>query len=178
MKLTSYSFIVLSLIFFSLYPMDNPNSPNPQPKKGIMEQLGIFERLIPGTFATAEKSTDAFHKIATDGLVVKHDLDDFTHDLSTDGIKMVVDQASIKQIKKASNSMVKTWITAGAGGALMLGGLILLLYTLMKKPDESEKTEKAWYMRVLSNRYLISVLLMASGLTLVLKSDKLVSSAA
>lgn len=177
MKLTSYFFLVFALIGIPSCAMDN-TTPASQPKKGIMDQLGILERLIPGTFATAEKSTDAFARIAQDGLVVKHELDDFTHDLGTNGIKVVMDQDSIKQIKKASNSMVKTWITAGAGGALMLGGLILLLYTLISKPHDNDDAEKAWYSKIISNRYLISTLLMASGLILVLKSDKLVSAGA
>ena len=105
---------------------------------------------------------------------VKHDLADFTADLSRDGVKMVMDPVSIAQVNAAGNNMAKTWITAGAGGALTLAGLILLLHTLINRSPENDDLDKAWYMRVISNRYLISALLMASGLTLVLKSDKLV----
>lgn len=177
MKNLVHSLIALFLIFSPLYGMDNPEAPK-QTKKGIMDQLSIFERLMPGTFATAEKSTDAFKKISEDGLVVKHDLADFTHDLSRDGVKHVMDPASIQQLNAASNNMAKTWITAGAGGALTLAGLILLLHTLMKKTDEKGDSEQAWYMRIISNRYLISALLMASGITLILKSDTLVAKSA
>lgn len=173
MKLTSYSFIALSLIFSS-YAMENP-----APKPSTTEQpLGWFESWLPGTFATAEKSTDAFKKIAQDGLVVKHDLADFTDDLAHNGVKHVMAPESIQQLNVASNNMAKTWITAGAGGALTLAGIILLLHTLMKKTDEKEAEEQAWYMRIISNRYLISALLMASGITLVLKSDALVAKTA
>lgn len=177
MKLTSYSFITLCLIFASTHTMDNPN-PTIPPKKSIMDQLGIFERLMPGTFATAEKSTDAFGKIATDGLEVKHNLADFTYDLSHDGVKHVMAAESIQQLNAASNNIAKTWITAGAGGALTLAGLILLLHTLMKKTEEKEFSDQPWYLKIISNRYLISALLMISGITLVLKSDKLVAHAA
>lgn len=168
MKLTSYFFLVFALTVSPALAME------PQ-QESVKKNLGWFESFLPGTFATAEKSTDALKKISDDGLVVKHDLDDFTHDLANNGIKVVMDKDSIKQIKKASNTMVKTWITAGAGGALMLGGLILLLHTLMKKTDERDDTDRSWYLKILSNRYLISTLLMASGLVLVLKSDTMVS---
>jgi len=174
MKHLVHSLIALFLIFSSASCMEAPQAqavPN-QP------QLGWFERFLPGTFATAEKSTDAFKKIAEDGLAVKHDLNDFTYDLSHNGIKMVVDPASIAQVNAASNNIAKTWITAGAGGALTLAGLILLLHTLMQKNENKDDSEKAWYMHILSNRYLISALLMASGITLILKSDKLVAHAA
>ena len=169
MKNLVHSLIALFLTFSCLSAMENPEIPKPT-KKGIMEQLGIFERLMaPGTFATAEKSTDAFTKLAEDGLVVKHDLDDFTYDLSHNGVKMVMDPVSIAQVNAASNNMAKTWITAGAGGALTLAGLILFLHTLMKKKEEKDDSDQAWYLKIISNRYLISTLLMASGITLILK---------
>ncbi|CAN5193741.1 hypothetical protein BH09DEP1_BH09DEP1_4440 [soil metagenome] len=98
--------------------------------------------------------------------------------MQNDGIKMGIDPVSIRQVNAASNNMAKTWITAGAGGALTLAGLILLLHTLTQKTEEKDDSDKAWYMRIITNRYLISVLLIASGLTLILKSDKLVTLSA
>lgn len=174
MKFTSYSFIALYLIFSPLAAMDNP-APKP---KTIDQQLGWLESWLPGTFSNATKGTSAFEKIAQDGVEVKHNLTDFTYDLSHDGVKHVMAPESIQQLNAASNNMAKTWITAGAGGALTLAGLILLLHTLMKKAEEKEPSEQPWYYRIISNRYLISVLLMASGLTLILKSDALVAKTA
>lgn len=176
MKNLVHSLIALFLIFSPIYAMDNSDAA--KATNSVQQQLGFFERFLPGTFATAEKSTDAFKKISEDGLVVKHDLADFTHDLSRDGVKHVMAPESIRQLNAASNNMAKTWITAGAGGALTLAGLILLLHTLMKKADEKDDSDQTWYIRIISNRYLISALLMASGITLILKSDKLVAHAA
>lgn len=176
MKNLVHSLIALFLIFSSTGAMDNPDA-----AKAAKKTSGILswpESFFPGTFATAEKSTEAFKKISEDGLVVKHDLTDFTHDLSRDGVKHVMDPNSIKQLNAASNNMAKTWITAGAGGALTLAGLILLLHTLMIKTEDKDASEQTWYMRILSNRYVISALLMASGITLILKSDTLVAKSA
>lgn len=178
MKYLVHSLIAVFLTFSSLNAMDNPDIP--RETKNYTNQLGLLESFFPGIFTTAGKSTDAFNKISKDGLTVnvKHELEDFTADLSENGIKMVVDPISIRQVNAASNNIAKTWITAGAGGALTLAGVVLLLHTLMKKSEESEESDKSWYMRIITNRYLISALLMTSGLTLVLKSDTLVAKTA
>jgi hypothetical protein len=176
MKYLVHSLIAIFLTFSSVTAMEAPETQT----NAATKNLGWIESFLPSTFTNASKGTEAVEKIAKDGLTVnvKHELEDFTADLSENGIKMVVDPVSIRQVNAASNNMVKTWITAGAGGALTLAGVVLLLHTLMKKSEESEESDKSWYMRIVTNRYLISALLMASGLTLVLKSDTLVAKTA
>ena len=61
MKYLVHSLIALFLIFSPITAMDNPNPARPE------RPLGWFESWLPGTFATAEKSTDAFKKISEDG---------------------------------------------------------------------------------------------------------------
>ncbi len=178
MKLHSYSLLVIILFTSNTFTMENPATLPVQ--NNAAAQRGWLESWLPNTFDNADILAEALRNFSKNGTTVHHDLKDFTHDMSTKGVNhtMKMSPESIQQLQSAGNSMVKTWMIAGAGGALTLGGLILLLYTLMKPEttDSPDKKELPWY-HILANRYVISALLMASGLTLILTSDRLVGAA-
>lgn len=167
-----------------------PVAPNQSPQPPIQsqpQQIGWFESFLPRTFNNVDKGIEISEnlskqlEIVTEKGVkveVKHDLKGFTDGLSKDGVKMFADPKSIDQLNKTGVSLMKTYLTAGIGGAIALSGVILLFKTLMsEKPENDQKPDlRPLYKRILTNRYLISALLMASGVGIILKSDTIVAA--
>ncbi len=133
---------------------------------------GWFESWLPSTVENAERGTQAFQTISEKGLTVNHDL----KGLSTDGVKMFADPNTIQELNKTGVSLMKTYLVAGIGGALSLSGIILCFKTLMSAKADGAKDTRPLYKRILTNRYLISALLVASGVGIILKSDKIVAA--
>lgn len=75
------------------------------------------------------------------------------------------------------NKLLKTCFIGSIGGAVALSGIILFFKTLMSQNStETPKDTRPLYQRILTNRYLISALLMAAGTGIILKSDKIVAA--
>lgn len=204
MKLTSYSFITLSLIFSTTQNMETP----PTQAKTQQESAGWTSWLPYGSQAdTAAKglfkagegfkdiagamteSSKIFKEAVENGVDIlsenvtkaSGDMVKATGEASQSMDKMMgkMDEIKSEGIKiSLNNYSIKTLVTASIGGALALSGIILLIHTLMQKAEEKEDADQSWYLKLLKNRYLISALLMASGITLVLKSDTLVTKTA
>ena len=156
-----------------------------QPQKP--PQQGWFESFLPRTFNNVDKGIEISEKLSEQletitekgvTIVVKHDLKDFTDGLSKDGVKMFADPKTIDQLNKSGVSLMKTYLTAGIGGAIALSGVILLFKTLMNlRTDSGQRQDlRPLYKRILTNRYLISAALIASGIGIIVKSDKIVGA--
>ena len=93
-------------------------------------------------------------------------------------MKMFADPKTIDQLNKSGVSLMKTYLTAGIGGAIALSGVILLFKTLMNlRTDSGQRQDlRPLYKRILTNRYLISAALIASGIGIIVKSDKIVGA--
>jgi hypothetical protein len=76
------------------------------------------------------------------------------------------------------NKLMKTCLTASIGGAIAVAGIVLFFKTFMSKESNENIQEdtRPLYKRILTNRYLISALLMAAGTGIILKSDKIVET--
>lgn len=144
--------------------------------QAAQKQRGWFESWLPATFDSTERGTQAFQSISEKGLTVNHDLDSFAKGLSKDGIKMFADPHTIQELNKTGVSLMKTYLTAGIGGAIALTGLILFFKTIMSKSPDSNQDIRPFYRRMLTNRYVISALLMATGVGVILTSDKIVAA--
>jgi hypothetical protein len=96
--------------------------------------------------------------------------------LQKGGLKVAPE--TIAELNKSGVSLMKTCLTAGIGGAIALAGIILFYKTFMdKKSDENtQEDNRPLYQRILTNRYLISALLMFAGTGIILKSDKIVTA--
>lgn len=102
--------------------------------------------------------------------------------LEMDGIQkngVKVSPETIAEINKTGVSLMKTYLTASVGAAITLAGLFLLYKTITSETDEEKPNDtRPLYKKILANRYLISGLLMASGIGIILKSDRIVAAVA
>lgn len=131
---------------------------------------GWLESWLPSTFDNADRSIQALEKITAEGVALKHEIK-VKHE-------MFGDQNTVDTLNKTGTSLVKTCLTAGIGGAIALAGVILLYNTLMSQntTNYQEKDTRPLYKRIVTNRYLISALLIATGTGIILKSDKIVAA--
>lgn len=155
-----------------------------QPATEPEDTLGWYKYLPYATQAdlavkNAEKAADAFKEgTANVGHSIEASSQNFkaaVDELQKNGVKVSAD--TIAELNKTGVSLMKVYLTAGIGGAIALTGLILLYKTLMQeKPEQETKDTRPLYKRLLTNRYVISGLLMASGIGIIVKSDTIVQT--
>lgn len=121
--------------------------------------------------ASVKEATADFTK-ATDKLTLEMD------GLQKNGMK--VSPETIAALNKTGVNLMKTYLTASIGGALALSGVILLYKTFMNQKDQGDQKPdlRPLYKQILTNRYAISALLIASGIGIILKSDRIVAAVA
>lgn len=127
------------------------------------------ESWLPNTYDNADQFTESIKKISKDGVTLNHKME-VKHELFGD-------PNTLKELNKTSVNMMKTYLTAGVGGALALSGIILLFKTLLNEYHNNEQKEdkRGLIKKIITNPYLISITLIASGMGIILKSDSIVN---
>ncbi len=157
---------------------DNHPSPEPEDTLGVFKYVP-FAKQADMAVKNVEKAADAFKEgtsrvgesIEVSSLNLKAAVDE----LQKNGVKVSPD--TIAELNKTGVSLMKVYLTAGIGGAIALTGLILLYKTIMQeKPLQEVVDTRPFYKRLLTNRYLLSGLLMASGIGVIVKSDSIVKT--